>query len=101
MWVLIIIVAFVLGWIIGVEVYKYDLRNSPVILPPKNKYDVHRELWDFHKQEYDVRLKEWERQNAELEKQRKEFYEQNPDFPIKTMYMQVTAPPQKISFNEI
>jgi hypothetical protein len=98
---IIILAAFLIGWFGGIAAYKYGLKNSPVILPPKNKYDAHRQLWDFQEQEYEARLKEYNRQNAELEKQKEEFYEANPDFPIKTMYMQVIAPPQKVSIREV
>lgn len=65
---------------------------------PDNSVDL---IVTDQEQEYEARLKEYNRQNAELEKQRKEFYEANPDFPIKTMYMQVTAPPQKVSIREV
>ena len=51
--------------------------------------------------DYEKRLKEYNTQSAELERQRKEFYKKNPDFPIKTMYMQVTAPPQKLEVQYI
>lgn len=39
---------------------------------------------------------------AELLKiKRDEFYRQNPDFPYKSMYMQVTAPPMKVTIKTI
>lgn len=47
--------------------------------------------------DYNRRLKAYNEHVASIEKQRKEFYEKNPDFPIKTMFMNVIAPPQKIS----
>lgn len=40
---LIILIAFLIGWFGGIAAYKYDLKNSPVILPPKNKYDALRD----------------------------------------------------------
>lgn len=97
---IIILVAFLIGWFGGIAAYKYGLKNSPVILPPKNRHDAHRQLWDFQEQEYEARLKEYNRQTEELKKQREKFYEENLDFPFKTMYMQVTAPPQKVSIVE-
>jgi hypothetical protein len=39
-----ILIAFLAGWFLGIAAYKYDLRNSPVRLPPKNKYDKLREV---------------------------------------------------------
>ena len=97
----IILAAFLIGWFVGIAAYKYGLKNSPIILPPKNKYDAHRQLWDFQEKEYEARLKEYNRQRDELAQKRKEFYEANPDFPFDTMYMQVTAPPQKVSIVEV
>ena len=48
------------------------------------------------------RMKEkYDRDAMELERQRKEFYEKNPDYPFKTMFMQVTAGPQRFIINEI
>ena len=46
--------------------------------------------------DYETRLKEYNDHVKELEEKRKQFYEANPDFPIKTLYMNVIAPPQKI-----
>lgn len=48
-------------------------------------------------EDYNRRLKAYNEYVASIEKQRNEFYEKNPDFPIKTMFMNVIAPPQKIS----
>ena len=99
--IVIVLVAFLIGWCGGISAYKYGLKNSPVILPPKNKYDVHRKLWESQENEYEARLKEYNRQCEELKKQREDFYSANPYFPIKTMYMQVIAPPQKIIIKQI
>lgn len=97
----IILVVFVIGWFSGITAYKYKIKNSPVDLPLKSRYDAIREIearkWAQREIEYQGMLKEYHRQSAELKKMRDEFYKKNPDFPIKTMYMQVTAPPQKIS----
>lgn len=98
---LIILVAFLIGWFGGVGAYKYSLKNSSVVLPPVNKFDGLRNMSRDIEISYKCRLAEYNRQVAELEKQRKDFYEKNPDFPYKTMYMQVIAPPQKISIIEI
>lgn len=102
---IIILAAFLIGWFGGIATYKYGLKNSPVILPPKNRYDALRNIQERKTAEMEIiykgRLQEYNRQNEELEKQRKEFYEKNPDFPIKTMYMQVIAPPQKVSIREV
>ena len=100
-----IIIAFLIGWFVGIAAYKYGLKNSPVILPPKNRYDALRDIQERKMAEMDIiykgRLQEYNRQKEELEKKRKEFYEKNPDFPIKTMYMQVCAPPQKFEIKII
>lgn len=102
---IIILLIFLIGWFGGIAAYKYELKNSPVILPPKNRYDVLREMQDRKIAEMEIiykgKLQEYNRQTAELERLRKEFYEKNPDYPIKTMYMQVTAPPQKIQIIEL
>jgi hypothetical protein len=50
--------------------------------------------------DYDERIEKYNKQVSELEKQRKEFYEKNPSFPIKTMFMNVIAPPQKLILKE-
>ncbi len=50
--------------------------------------------------DYQKRLKVYNDYVAKLEQQRKEFYEKNPDFPIKTMFMNVIAPPLKIQIEE-
>lgn len=51
--------------------------------------------------DYELRLMWYNDHVRELEEQRKKFYEENPDFPIKTMYMNVIAPPQKIEIREV
>lgn len=82
--VIIILIAFLIGWFGGISAYKYGLKTSPVILPPKNKYDSLRNIERDMEIVYESRLKEWSTQSDELKKQRIEFYEKNPDFPIKT-----------------
>lgn len=60
------------------------------------------ELWQIEIElKYRRRLVEYNYHVQQLEEQRKMFYEKNPDFPIKTMYMNVCAPPQRIIFKEI
>lgn len=55
------------------------------------------EAWQFEMElDYQQRLRKYNQHVEELDRQRKEFYENNPDFPIKTMFMNVIAPPQKI-----
>ena len=39
-----VIIAFLIGWFVGIGAYKYGLKNSPVMLPPINKYDHFRAL---------------------------------------------------------
>lgn len=46
--------------------------------------------------DYEERLLEYNKRVYELTAQREKFYTENPDFPIKTMYMNVMAPPQKL-----
>lgn len=98
---LMILAGFLIGWFGDIAVYKYGLKNSPVILPPENRYDAFRETKTRIDTDYEVRLKEYNTKAAELAKKRKKFYEENPDHPCTTMYMQVTAPPQKISIQFI
>lgn len=50
--------------------------------------------------DYQERLDKYNKRVRELEEKRKKFYEDNPDFPIKTMYMNVCAPPMKLTLNE-
>jgi len=50
---------------------------------------------------YQRRLIKYNEDARFLKDKREQFYKDNPDFPIKTMYMQVTAPPQKVSFIKI
>ena len=45
--------------------------------------------------DYEQIIREYNDSVKALEEQRKVFYETNPDFPFKTMYMNVIAPPQK------
>ena len=51
--------------------------------------------------DYNRRKCEYDLTVEELRQQREKFYEENPDFPYKYMYMQVTAPPQKVTFQFI
>ncbi len=51
--------------------------------------------------DYETRLKKYNEEVKALEEQREKFYKENPDFPIKTMYMNVIAPPQKIEIREL
>lgn len=51
--------------------------------------------------DYTERLNRYNEQVRQLEQERKKFYEDNPDFPYKTMFMQVTAPPQKLTIKYI
>lgn len=51
--------------------------------------------------DYIERKKEYDAHVSELKTLRDKFYSDNPDFPIKTMYMNVIAPPTKISINII
>jgi hypothetical protein len=44
---------------------------------------------------YQKRLDAYNKHVADLSKKRTEFYQKNPDFPFRSMYMNVTAPPQK------
>ncbi len=56
------------------------------------------DIWDLKLKmdlDYIERSSKYNAETELLEMQRKQFYEANPDFPIKTMYMQVCAPPQK------
>jgi len=99
--VVLVLSAFLIGWFGGIAAYKYGLKNSPVILPPENKYDSFRETKNRMDADYEIRLEKYKKDTAELTEKRKKFYEENPDFPIKTMYMQVCAPPQKISIKII
>jgi len=94
--VIILLLAFCLGVLVGVFAYKHDLKNSPVVLQPISKNENLRDSDTRYEIEYQQRLKEYNRQCEELKKLREDFYKKNPDFPIKTMYMQVIAPPQKI-----
>jgi len=100
---LIILIAFLAGWILGIRTYKHDLKNSPVVLPPENRYDKLRDVSIELELEanYARRLAEYNRQTEELALMREEFYRENPDCPFKTMYMQVTAPPQKFFINHL
>lgn len=97
----IVFAAFLIGWFGGIEAYKYGLKNNPVMLPPKSNYDGLRNLSRDMEISYLSRLKEYYIQDEMLAKQRKEFYEKNPDFADKNMYMQVTAPPKRISIIEV
>lgn len=58
-----------------------------------------RELMLKMEMDYIERKGKYDLEVELLRLQREHFYKNNPDFPIKTMYMQVTAPPQKISIN--
>lgn len=40
--VVIVLVVFLIGWFGGIAAYKYGLKNSPIMLPPKNKYNAFR-----------------------------------------------------------
>jgi len=51
--------------------------------------------------DYKLRLERYNEEVRKIEEQRKKFYEENPDFPIKTMFMTVIAPPQKIEIRTI
>lgn len=51
--------------------------------------------------DYIERKSKYDLETELLRLQREHFYKNNPDFPFKTMYMQVTAPPQKIIIKEI
>lgn len=51
--------------------------------------------------DYEERMKEYSKRVSELTAQREKFYAENPDFPMKTMYMNVIAPPQKLIIREI
>jgi hypothetical protein len=55
----------------------------------------------IHELEYQKRLDEYNHHVQMLEIQRKKFYEENPDFPFKSMYINVIAPPQKITIKYI
>ena len=46
--------------------------------------------------DYNIKMQEYNRMVLELEEQRKKFYEENPNFPLKYMYVNVIAPPQKL-----
>jgi hypothetical protein len=50
---------------------------------------------------YQQRLKAYEIQVDSLRVQREAFYAANPDCPIKTMFMNVCAPPQRIELRII
>jgi hypothetical protein len=54
-----------------------------------------REVITYPK-DYEARMAKYNHEAELLEIKRKEFYEANPNFPIKTMFMQVIAPPQKL-----
>lgn len=43
----------------------------------------------------------YDRQVEEMRIMREDFYRENPDFPIKTMFMNVCAPPMRIEFKKI
>jgi len=45
---------------------------------------------------YEALMAKYNHEAELLAEQRKKFYEDNPDFWCKTMFMQVTAPPQKL-----
>jgi len=47
--------------------------------------------------DYECRLSAYNLREQRLKEQREQFYKENPDFPYKSMFMSVTAPPCKIS----
>jgi len=47
--------------------------------------------------DYIERKSKYEMEKELLRIKREQFYKDNPDFWCKTMYMEVTAPPQKIT----
>lgn len=51
--------------------------------------------------EYIERKKEYDEQVESLRLKREKFYLDNPDFPFKSMYMNVVAPPIRICINII
>lgn len=51
--------------------------------------------------DYDKRLEDYNKMVSELAEKRKKFYEENPNLPFKTMYINVYAPPIKITIREI
>jgi hypothetical protein len=50
---------------------------------------------------YKMSMDEYKHHVEMLEIKRKKFYEDNPDFPYKTMYMNVIAPPVKIELKMV
>jgi hypothetical protein len=51
--------------------------------------------------DYDEKLTEYNKQVTGLAEKRRKFYEENPDFPFKTMYVNVIAPPHKLIIREL
>lgn len=51
--------------------------------------------------DWEQRQKDYNDMVDRLAQQRKDFYEKNPDYPIKTMYINVIAPPKKIIIRTI
>lgn len=50
---------------------------------------------------YDERLRDYNIEKERLAAKREEFYRDNPNFPIKSLFLNVCAPPQKITINTI
>ena len=48
-----------------------------------------------YSKDYDEQMKKYNKKGSELAEQRRKFYEENPNFPYKTMYLNVISPPQK------
>ena len=51
--------------------------------------------------DYGEKLKKYNKMVAELAEKRKRFYEENPNFHFKSMYINVYAPPIKITIREV
>ena len=51
----------------------------------------------INEKEYNRLLIDYNKQIGTLRKKRKKFYKDNPNFPYKTMYLNVIAPPQKLT----
>lgn len=62
------------------DINELKLKLEIDYLEAKSKYDMEAEL---------LRIK------------REQFYAENPNFPIKTMYMQVTSPPKIVIIHTI
>ncbi len=51
---------------------------------------------EIYPTDWEVKLKEYNDYVDELAEKRRKYYEENPDAPIKTMYMNVIAPPTRL-----